>query len=64
LTNHISYAIIITVIKKEKVIKMLNKNKEKQKRKERDTWVGYFPRVTKDKTKYSRKKKHKGKGEE
>jgi hypothetical protein len=54
----------ITVIKREKVIKMLEKNKEKQKRKERDTWVGYFPRVTKDKTKYSRKKKHKGKEEE
>ena len=35
---------------------MLNKNKEKQKRKKRDTWVDYFPRVTKDNTKYSRKK--------
>ena len=40
---------------------MLEKNKEKQKRKERDTWVGYFPRVTKDKTKYTRKQKHKNK---
>lgn len=39
---------------------MLNKNIQKLKRKtERDTWVGYFPRVTKDKTKYSRKDKHK-----
>ena len=24
-----------------------------------NTWVGYYPRVTKDKTKYSRKEKHK-----
>ena len=38
---------------------MLEKNKAKQKRKERDTWVGYYPRVTKDKSKYSRKEKHK-----
>lgn len=38
---------------------MLEKNKAKQKRKERDTWVGYFPRVTKDKKKYTRKEKHK-----
>lgn len=43
---------------------MLEKNKDKQKRKERENWVGYFPRVTKDKTKYSRKKKYKGKEEE
>ena len=43
---------------------MLEKNKKKEKAKERDTWVGYFPRVIKDKTKYSRKKKHKGKEEE
>lgn len=41
---------------------MLDKNKEKLERKaKRDTWVGYFPRVTKDKTKYSRKDKHKNK---
>lgn len=40
---------------------MLQKNKEKLKRKERNTWVGYFPRVVKDKTKYSRKTKHKNK---
>ena len=41
---------------------MLAKNKEKQERKsKRDTWVGYFPRVTKDKTKYTRKDKHKNK---
>lgn len=43
---------------------MLQKNIEKNERKKRDTWVGYFPRVTKDKTKYSRKKKHKRKDEE
>lgn len=43
---------------------MLEKNKKKEKAKERNTWVGYFPRVTKDKTKYSRKKKHKGKEED
>lgn len=29
-----------------------------------DTWVGYFPRVTKDKTKYNRKKKHRNKEED
>lgn len=41
---------------------MLKKTAEKLERKEkRNTWVGYFPRVTKDKTKYSRKEKHKGK---
>lgn len=39
---------------------MLQKTKERLKRKEkRNTWVGYFPRVTKDKTKYTRKVKHK-----
>lgn len=38
---------------------MLKKNIEKEKRKKRPTWVGYFPRVIKDRTKYSRKKKHK-----
>lgn len=40
---------------------MLQKNIQKQKCKERNTWVGYYQRVTKDKTKYSRKTKHKGK---
>ena len=40
---------------------MLEKNKKKEERKNRDTWVGYFPRVTKDKKKYSRKEKHKNK---
>lgn len=43
---------------------MLDKSKKKEKAKERNTWVGYFPRVAKDKIKYSRKKKHKGKEEE
>lgn len=38
---------------------MLQKNIDRNKRKERDTWVGYHPRVTRDKTKYSRKCKHK-----
>ena len=37
---------------------MLQKNKEKQKRKDRPTWVGYYQRITKDKTKYTRKSKH------
>ena len=41
---------------------MLAKNREKLERKsKRDTWIGYYPRVTKDKTKYSRKDKHKNK---
>lgn len=38
---------------------MLEKNKKKIDRKKRNTWEGYYPRVTKDKTKYSRKEKHK-----
>ena len=38
---------------------MLKKNKEKLERKERSTWISYYTRVTKDKTKYSRKQKHK-----
>ena len=38
---------------------MLKKNIEKEKRKQRNTWIGYYPRVTKDKTKYNRKEKHK-----
>ena len=37
---------------------MLKKNQEKKKRRNRPTWVGYYQRVTKDKTKYSRKTKH------
>lgn len=37
---------------------MLQKNKEKQKRKDRPTWIGYYQRITKDKTKYTRKIKH------
>jgi hypothetical protein len=46
------------------VIGVLEKNKEKEKRKSRDTWVGYYPRVTKDKKKYSRKEKHKNNNKE
>ena len=38
---------------------MLEKNKAKQKRKERPTWQPFYERVTKDKTKYTRKTKHK-----
>ena len=39
---------------------MLKKNIDKLERKqERSTWNGYYPRVTKDKTKYSRKIKYK-----
>lgn len=39
---------------------MLQKNKDKLHRKQnRNMWIGYFPRVTKDKTKYTRKVKHK-----
>ena len=49
---------------KEEVIGVLEKNKEKEKRKSRDTWVGYYPRVTKDKKKYSRKEKHKNNNKE
>lgn len=40
---------------------MLQKNQEKQKRKQRQTWVGYYQRITQDKTKYSRKIKHRKK---
>lgn len=36
---------------------MLEKNKVKKERKEkRQSWVGYYPRVTTDKKKYSRNK--------
>ena len=38
---------------------MLEKNKEKQKNKKRATWTPFYTRVTKDKTKYTRKTKHK-----
>lgn len=38
---------------------MLEKNKKKQQRKDRATWTPYYSRVTRDKTKYSRKQKHK-----
>lgn len=39
---------------------MLKKNIEKIERKEkRSMWNGYYPRVTKDKSKYTRKEKHK-----
>lgn len=38
---------------------MLQKNIEKAKRKERDTWSPYYPRVTKNKKVYTRKEKHK-----
>lgn len=39
---------------------MLKKNIEKKERKEkRSMWTGYYPRVTKDKSKYTRKEKHK-----
>lgn len=34
---------------------MLKKNIEKNERKNRDTWVGYHQRVTKNKKKYNRK---------
>ena len=40
---------------------MLQKNIDKEKRRNRDTWVGFSPKITKDKTKYSRKIKHKNK---
>lgn len=35
---------------------MLEKNKKKQERKNRPLWTPYYERVTKDKTKYDRKK--------
>ena len=41
------------------MLSMLKKNLEKEKRKKRNTWVGYYPRVVQDKTKYNRKRKHK-----
>jgi hypothetical protein len=40
---------------------MLKKNIDKEKRKERENWVPYYSRITEDKTKYSRKEKHKNK---
>ena len=40
---------------------MLQKNIDKEKRRKRDTWLPYYERVTKDKTKsIPRKRKHKG----
>ena len=41
---------------------MLEKNKEKQKRKERATWSPYYEREEKNKKAYNRKEKHRGKG--
>lgn len=38
---------------------MLQKNIDKEKRKQRKTWQGFYTRVVKDKTRYSRKEKHK-----
>lgn len=38
---------------------MLQKNIDREKRKKRAVWSPYYSRVTKDKTKYSRKTKHK-----
>lgn len=38
---------------------MLQKNIDKQKRKERETWSPYYSRITKNKKAYSRKEKHK-----
>lgn len=38
---------------------MLQKNIDKEKRKQRKTWQGFYTRVVKDRTKYSRKEKHK-----
>lgn len=40
---------------------MLEKNKDKLKRKKRQTWQPFYARITKDKTKYTRKVKHKKK---
>ena len=48
-------------IKEREVIQMLDKNKEKQKRKDRATWTPYYERVTKNKKAYNRKEKHRGK---
>lgn len=38
---------------------MLEKNKNKQDRKNRPTWLPYYERVTKNKKAYTRKEKHK-----
>lgn len=45
---------------------MLQKNINKQKRKERKTWVGLFPRKTPTKKQFEKKiqNKHKGKSEQ
>ena len=39
---------------------MLEKNKKKKEQRGRPTWSPYYQRVTKDKTRYTRKRKHKG----
>ena len=41
---------------------MLQKNIDKQKRKERKTWVGLFPRKTPTKKQLEKKNKNKNKG--
>lgn len=45
---------------------MLEKNKKKLERKDRPTWVGYYPRRTPTRTEKIRKaeRKHKGRGAE
>ena len=39
---------------------MLEKNKKKKEQRARPTWSPYYQRVNKDKTRYTRKRKHKG----
>ena len=41
------------------VMKMLEKNIKKEKQKTRKNWIGLHTRIVKDKTKYTRKQKHK-----
>lgn len=41
------------------VTKMLEKNIKKEKQKARKNWIGLYTRIVKDKTKYTRKQKHK-----
>ena len=41
---------------------MLQKNIDKEKRRQRQTWTPYFQRVTKNKKAYNRKQKHRGDG--
>ena len=40
-------------------MKMLEKNIKKEKQKARKNWIGLHTRIVKDKTKYTRKQKHK-----